>query len=79
MAVRYWARWRDPKDVDRPIDPAPLEALSEQLLVALSNVQTSLGPWYVDVQSVTFDVDGQGVEATVVGRQWNPFAMCEEG
>ena len=79
LGVRCWMRWRDPKDADRPIDPTPLEDLSERLLAALSAAQTSLGPWFLDVQNLSYDVEAQGIEATVAGRQWNPFAMCEEG
>jgi hypothetical protein len=79
LGVRCWLKWRDQKDPDRPVDPTPIEELSETLLAALSAVQTSLGPWYIDVVNVEFDAEAQGIEATVVGRQWNPFAMTEAG
>jgi len=78
VGIRIWKRWQDQKDPDRPIDPAPLEALSEELLRGLSKRQQSLGTWMLDVQTLRYDVEDQGIEAIVVGRQWNPFAMCEE-
>lgn len=79
LGVRLWARWRDPKDPDRPVDPTPLEELSETFLLALGAVQTSLGPWQIDIQNLSFDVEAQGLEATIAGRQWNPFGMTEAG
>lgn len=76
--VRYWARWQDPKDPDQPVDPTPLEEASETLLKALGDVQTLLGTWQISPPVITFDVERQGIEALVVGRQYNPFGMCEE-
>jgi hypothetical protein len=78
LGIRCWKRWQDQKDPDRPIDPEPLEWLSESVLAALGRAQTSLGTWMIDVQGVQFDTQNQGIEVVVLGRQWNPFGMCEE-
>lgn len=67
LRARVFKRFQQQLDAETPVDPAPLEALAEQIQAAIKAVETTLGPWFARVTRVDIDTQRQSVEAVIVG------------
>jgi hypothetical protein len=64
-----------PQDPTVPVDPGPLEELADQIVAALKDKQTAFGPWFTRITELELDMETQGLEITLIGRQENQFLL----
>jgi hypothetical protein len=56
---------------ERPIDPTELETVAAAIQTWAATHQTSIGPWFMRVVSIQFDIAQWGLEAVFVGTSAN--------
>lgn len=74
--VRAYVQYGQQIDPDSPDDPTPLEALALSLETVLGPAQLTSGPWFFEIQSMSFDNANGFVDAVVVGTQFSDFSTA---